>query len=74
MTHGTGPNYGHVPEERLEEYRKIMKLSHSFGSLGSVLSGRGEYRDANTMWALESKYKQKAMELRVVRPSGTDRA
>ena len=55
---------GHVPEENLPRYRRIRELSHLMSRMGNMVSGLGEYGDANTLWALGGKYKRMANELR----------
>lgn len=59
---------GHVPEENLRRYRSIRDLSYLLDKMGAVASGMGEYDDANTLWALAGKYKDKANELRADLP------
>lgn len=56
---------GHVPEENLFRYRRLAGLTHELHRIGSNLSNMGEHRDANLIWALEAKYREKANELRV---------
>lgn len=56
---------GHVPEENLARYRRIRELSHLMSSMGSMVSGMGEYDDANKLWAMAGKYTRMANELRV---------
>lgn len=59
---------GHVPEENLDRYRRILRIANQVGSLGGQVSGMGEYGDANLLWGLERKYHDKANELRVDLP------
>lgn len=61
-------NRGHVPEENLHRYRRLLKIAEQFGTLGGTVSGLGEYEDANWCWAQESKYHKRARELRVELP------
>jgi hypothetical protein len=56
---------GHVPEENLGRYRRLMQISRQLDSLGNQVSGRGQYADANVLWEMASKYRNKAQELRV---------
>jgi hypothetical protein len=55
----------HVPEENLPRYRRIRELSHLMSRMGDMVSGIGEYDDANKLWAMGGKYKRLANELRV---------
>lgn len=59
---------GHVPEESLPAYRRLKGIADTFRSLGGRVSGYGEYGDANLCWALETKYQEKANELRADLP------
>jgi hypothetical protein len=59
---------GHVPEENLPRYRRLADLAYLLQRMGGTVSGLGEYGDANTLWALASKYKDKANELRADLP------
>lgn len=63
---------GHVPEELLNRYRNLARISAQLDSLGNQVSGRGQYGDANTLWALSAKYKGMANELRVDIPREED--
>lgn len=60
---------GHVPEHNLHRYRMYVHLARQFNSLGNQVSGLGDHREANALWALAGKYKEKAQELRVDLPS-----
>lgn len=64
----TNEGKGHVPEENLARYRRIRELAHLMSSMGSMVSGIGEYEDANRLWAMGGKYKRMANELRVDLP------
>lgn len=55
----------HVPDENLSEYRRLRELAYLMSRLGSMVSGLGEYEDANKLWAMGGKYKALANELRV---------
>jgi hypothetical protein len=55
---------GHVPEENLPRYRRIMGISRTLDSLGGHLSNLNEYEDANRVWSLAVKYRNMAQELR----------
>ena len=55
----------HVPEENLPRYRRIRELSLLMSRMGDMVSGIGEYDDANKLWAMGGKYTRMANELRV---------
>jgi len=58
----------HVPPENLFRYRVYMGIYRTLQSLGSRVSGlNGEQgmKDANVLWAMSSRYKKLAQELRV---------
>jgi hypothetical protein len=59
---------GHVPEENLARYRQRADLAFTLQRMGGMVSGLGEYADANTLWAMASKYREKANELRADLP------
>lgn len=63
---------GHVPEENLPRYRRLKQVAEKFGSLGSQLSGIGQYGDANLAWQLEAKYQAIANQLRADLPEDGD--
>jgi len=63
---------GHVPEENLERYRHFARIARQLDSLGSTVSGHGEYDEANRLWALSIKYWGKANALRVDIPQQED--
>lgn len=63
---------GHVPEVYLPRYRRIRGLAQLMDTMGGTVSGLGQYDDANTLWALSSKYKQLANELRVDVPEPSE--
>lgn len=63
--------YGHVPEENLAAYRRLMKLSHRFKSLGDTI-GANDPGDSTVCWRLAEKYKRKAGTLRVVPGPGVE--
>ena len=54
---------GHVPEENLFRYRSLIRLSHSFKSLGDTI-GPNDMADSTICWRLAKKYQDKAQELR----------
>lgn len=56
---------GHVPEENRRKYIRFRELAHLMSRMGNMVSGIGEYEDANTLWAMGGKYKRMANELRV---------
>lgn len=60
---------GHVPEEFLNRYRNLARIASRLDSLGDQVGGRGQYEDANTLWALSAKYKHMANELRADLPA-----
>ena len=62
------PGKGHVPEENLARYRRIRELSHLMSRMGNMVSGLGEYEDANKLWAMGGKYKRLANKLRADLP------
>lgn len=59
---------GHVPEENLARYRRLRDLSHLLERMGNQLSGMGEYDDANKLYAVSAKYRDRANELRADLP------
>lgn len=59
---------GHVPEENLPQYRRRAELAFLLQRMGGMVSGLGEYEDANALWAMAGKYKRLANELRVPLP------
>ena len=66
---------GHVPEENLDRYRTRAGIARLLSRLGNMVSGIGEYEDANRLWAMAGKYKRMANELRVdLDPSEEDPA
>jgi hypothetical protein len=58
-------NLGHVPEENLDRYRRLMGISRKLKSLGNEVSGLGDYGGANALWGISARYRDKAQELRV---------
>jgi hypothetical protein len=62
---------GHVPEENLARYRRLRELGFLFSRLGNMVSGLGEYDDANKIWAMGGKYSRMANDLRVDLPATT---
>jgi hypothetical protein len=65
---------GHVPEEFLNRYRNLRRISQQLDSLGNQVSGRGQYEDANVLWALSTKYAGMANELRENLPAAPEDA
>jgi hypothetical protein len=63
---------GHVPEESLPRYRHRAELAFLMQRMGGMVSGLGEYEDANKLWAMASKYRAMANELRVDLPADGD--
>jgi hypothetical protein len=59
---------GHVPEENRLAYRRLADLAYLLQRMGGQVSGIGEYDDANRLWAMAAKYKDKANELRTDLP------
>jgi hypothetical protein len=59
---------GHVPEENLARYRRLVDIAHTIGVSAGRLSGHGYYDDANKLWAMEAKYMSIANELRADLP------
>lgn len=59
---------GHVPEENVARYTRLRELSHLMSRMGNMVSGIGQYEDANTLWAMGGKYKRMANELRADLP------
>ena len=59
---------GHVPEENLARYRQRAAVVAYLTRLGGMVSNIGEYADANTLWAMASKYREMANELRADLP------
>ena len=55
---------GHVPEENLFRYRRLMNLSRQLKSLGDTI-GANDMADSTLLWRLAKKYNDKAQELRV---------
>lgn len=55
---------GHVPEENLFRYRRLMNLSRQLKSLGDTI-GANEPTDSTVLWRMAKKYNDKAQELRV---------
>ena len=62
------PAKGHVPDWNLARYRRIRELAHLISRMGNMVSGLGEYEDANKLWAMGGKYKRMANELRADLP------
>jgi hypothetical protein len=65
---GLDPRKGHVPVENLDRYRRRAELAFLMQRMGGMVSGLGEYADANTLWAMAGKYKRMANELRADLP------
>jgi hypothetical protein len=59
---------GHVPVENLPQYRRRAELAFLMQRMGGMVSGLGEYDDANTLWAMAGKYKRLANQLRADLP------
>lgn len=59
---------GHVPDFQLARYRRIREMAHLMSRMGDMVSGIGEYDDANKLWAMGGKYKRMANELRADLP------
>jgi hypothetical protein len=55
----------HVPEESLQRYRHLSELAFLLNRMGGMVSGLGQYDDANKLWAMGGKYKVMANDLRV---------
>lgn len=55
---------GHVPEENLFRYRRLMGLSRQLKSLGDTI-GANDMADSTILWRMAKKYSDKAQELRV---------
>lgn len=60
---------GHVPEENMARYTRLRELHHLISRMGNMVSGLGEYEDANTLWGMAGKYKRMANELRADLPA-----
>lgn len=58
---------GHVPEENLPRYRRLMGLSRQLKSLGDTI-GPNDMADSTTLWRMAGKYRDKAQELRADLP------
>jgi len=63
---------GHVPEENLPRYRRLAELAFLMNRMGGMVSGLGEYGDANKLWAMGGKYRAMANELRADLPEAGD--
>lgn len=63
--------FGHVPEENLDRYRRLMNLSRRFKSLGDTI-GANDPGDSTACWRMADKYKRKAGALRVVPGPGAE--
>lgn len=59
---------GHVPEENLFRYRRLMNLSRQLKSLGDTI-GANDMADSTVLWRMARKYNDKAQELRVDIPT-----
>jgi len=63
---------GHVPEENLPRYRRLAELAFLMNRMGGMVSGLGQYEDANKLWAMGGKYRAMANELRADLPEAGD--
>lgn len=63
---------GHVPEENMARYVRLRELHHLISRMGNMVSGLGEYADANALWAMAGRYKRMANELRADLPEAGD--
>lgn len=55
---------GHVPDVNLVKYRSLKTLADKLDSAAGQVSGYGDFEEANILFAMASKYRRKANELR----------
>lgn len=56
---------GHVPESSLFKYRTLRTLAYKLESAAGQCSGYGDFEEANILFAMAKKYRDRAMEMRV---------
>lgn len=55
---------GHVPNENLPRYRRLVHLARQLESAGNAI-GPNDTADSTILWRMAAKYRNKAQELRV---------